>query len=156
MPRNQIRLATALLLVGAGTLVAQRPNFSGNWVANLEQSNFGTLVSPKRYVRTIRQQDPYLTIATQLLETSGEKRGELRFTTDGEESDNEVAGLKVKGYARRIGSHILIHTSRVQNGMEMTIDELWTLSADGQALTIDAAVSTPAGKQDLKVVFRKR
>lgn len=156
MSRIQIYLVTVLALVCAGTALAQRPDFTGKWVADLEQSNFGTLASPEHFVRTIRQEDPYLTVAVHLREKTGETRGELRFTTDGEESVNEVDGREVKGYARRIGDHILVHTRRMQNGVEMTIDELWSLAADGNTLTIDAVVSTPLGGQDLKVVFRKQ
>ena len=50
----------------------------------------------------------------------------------------------------------MIDTSREMQGATLKQKEIWTLSADGKMLTIDAHVSIPNGEFDVRQVFEKQ
>jgi hypothetical protein len=155
--RRAILFAIAFVLFpGTLTPADARPDFSGKWVANLEKSNFGSISSPKNFTREITHDDLHVVIAVQLDETASVESGELRLTTDGDETVSRIGEVDVVGYARWLGDHLLVHTSRESQGMTLVIDELWTISADGEILQIDANVITPMGEQELQVIFERR
>ncbi len=75
------------------------------------------------------------------------------MSLDGEESINEVGGRQVRGFARRLGSHMLVQTSREWEGMSLVIYELWSLVNDGQELIVEGVITTSMGEEDLRVVL---
>lgn len=148
--------AAAATARGSEPSASEDQNFSGRWTANIERSDFASLPTPASFVRVIDQSHLHLTISLEAVDQQGKKRtGELRFGLDGEESVNEVDGAEVVGFARRLGSHILVHTSRMLEGSKFSIDELWTLSEDGLTMTIEGGVRTGFGDEDLLVVMHK-
>ena len=50
----------------------------------------------------------------------------------------------------------MIDSSREIQGAVLKQKEIWTLSADGNLLTIDAHVSLPNGEFDVKQVFDRQ
>jgi hypothetical protein len=150
LPAAAIRAATS------ANAPVEKPNFSGRWKADMGRSDFASLPQPRSFVRTIDQDPLHLTITVEALDEQGRKiTGELRFALDGEESVNDVDGVRVDGFARRLGRHILMHTSRTVQGTKFEIDELWSLSGDGQTMTIEGAVITDLGEEDVFAVLNK-
>ena len=139
-----------------GVQSQRKPDFSGRWKADMEQSNFGSLPTPRSFVRVIDQQYLFLTITVESVNEQGKSsKGELRFSLDGEESVNEVGGVRSTGFARSLGSHVLIHTSREVDGMQFQIDEIWSLTDDGKVMTIEGAATTDLGEEELFVVMNR-
>ena len=68
---------------------------------------------------------------------------------------NGVDGVRVAGFARRLGRHILVHTTRIVEGMKLEIDEIWSLSDDGRTMTIEGAVTTDLGEEDLFLLLSR-
>ena len=140
----------------SGPAIPRRRNFSGTWKADMEKSDFASLPKPRSFLRVIDHDDLHLTISVESVDAKGKRQtGELRFGLDGEESLNVLGGAQVVGFARRLGRHILVHTSRVVEGTRFDIDEFWTLSDDGLTLTIEGAVTTGFGDEDLFVVLNR-
>ena len=116
----------SFLLLGGAALSAaaddppappKKPNFSGRWKVDLDRSDFASLPAPRSLVRTIEQDPLHLTILVETVGRDGQQAtGELRFALDGEDSVNEVNGSRVEGFARQLGSHVLLHTSRSVEG----------------------------------------
>ena len=155
--RRAIQFAIAFVLfLGTLTPATARPDFNGKWVANLEKSNFGSISSPKNFTREITHDDLHVVIAVQLVEAAGVESGELRLTTDGDETVSRFGEVDVAGYARWLGDHLLVHTSRELQGMKLVIGELWTISADGERLQIDANVITSMGEEEIQVIFDRQ
>jgi hypothetical protein len=148
--------ASAAAARGADDPVSDRPDFSGRWEADMEKSDFASLPMPASLVRVIDHGHLHLTIAVEAVDQQGKRfGGELRFSLDGEESVNEVGGVQVVGFARRLGSHIFLHTRRKVDGSDFSVDELWTLSNDGRTLTVEGGVRSGFGDEDLIVVMHK-
>ena len=159
MTRNSFLLLLGGAAVSAGSAISspRRPDFSGRWTADMEESDFGSFPKPAALTRVVTQDDLRLTIAVEYVDHQKKPRsGELRFSLDGEESVNEAGGSQVVGFARRLGSHVLVHTSRTVDGMRFDVDELWSLSDDGKTLTVEGAVTTSMGEEDLSVILRKQ
>ena len=157
-------LRTAALLVaavvGAADLPAQTPEgatFSGTWKADVAHSDFGSLGEPKAFVRTVEYDDLRLAIAVNFVDDRGQAQtGGILLTLDGQESVSTVGTSEVRARARRLGSRLLLETSRNVEGLAISIHELWSLSADGKTLTIEGVVSTSMGEDDLLVVMNRQ
>lgn len=149
-----------LAAVASGAPGRSRParrDFSGRWTADIENSHFGPFPKPASFTRVIEQDDLRLTIGVESSDQAGKREtGEMRFSLDGDESVNEVGGTEVVGFARRLGSHVLVHTSRETEGTKLDLDELWSLSEDGKTLMIEAAVTSSLGNEELFVVMDKQ
>jgi hypothetical protein len=50
----------------------------------------------------------------------------------------------------------MIESERVVQGATLKQKEIWSLSADGKTLTVDAHVTLPNGEFDVKQVFDKQ
>lgn len=156
----------SFLLLGGAALSAaaddppappKKPNFSGRWKVDLDRSDFASLPAPRSLVRTIEQDPLHLTILVETVGRDGQQAtGELRFALDGEDSVNEVNGSRVEGFARQLGSHVLLHTSRSVEGTRFEIDELWSLSTDGRSLLVEGEVISDLGEEELFVVLNKQ
>ena len=151
---------TSFLLLGFGALASgasRRKNFSGKWKASLEKSDFGPFPKPRSFIRVIEQDALRLSITTETVEPDGDTTSrEMRFSLDGEESVNDLGDRRAVGYVRRLGSHLLLHTSSEMEGMKYELDELWTLTEDGKTLRVEGAVVTSMGEEHVFVVFDKQ
>jgi hypothetical protein len=151
-----LRMLAPVLLLGAIDHVCAQPNFSGEWKMNSAKSNFAPLPQPDRLVRKISQHDSRLKIKTTQFGQQREIVTDLSYTTDGAECKNVIRGQEFTGNARWDGDTLLIESKREVQGMEIVQKESWTLSADGQTLTIANHVQTPQGAFDITIVLDKQ
>lgn len=158
MKRNTTRapLLAAILLLCLAASASARPNFSGKWSLDSEQSYLGPLAEITVLIRDVRHDDPRLIIKVESDGPKGKRAGEMRFVTQREETTNTIGGVETTGYVMWLGDHLLMKTTRDQEGVSMTLEELWTLSEDGKTLRIDAVVTTALGTEELLVVFQKQ
>jgi hypothetical protein len=158
MKKSLVPLAvrTVGLLILTAPAWAANPNLSGVWKLNLAQSDYGKFPAPLSLTRTIVHNDPKLIFSTTQKGSMGEVTSKLAYTTDGKESVNQVANAESKGTAQWIGGKLMIESSREFQGATLKQKEIWTLSADGKTLTVDAHVSIPNGEFDVKQVFDRQ
>jgi hypothetical protein len=136
--------------------VQAAPNLSGDWKLNLSKSNYGSFPAPLGVTRKIVHNDPKLSMTTTQKGPKGEVVSELKYTTDGKESVNQLQTGESKGSAQWIADKLMIESSREIQGTVLKQKEIWSLSPDGRTLTIDAHVSIPNGEFDIKQVFEKQ
>ena len=139
--------AAFLGLLGAASTT---PNFSGEWKMDPNRSNFSPLPAPDSLVRKISHNGSHLKIATTQWGQQREITTELSYTTDGRPCKNTVSGQEVTGSARWDGSQLVVESTRVVQGMQIGQREVWSLSEDGQTLTISNRVHTPQGAFDIR------
>jgi hypothetical protein len=144
------------LLSGAINQAAAKPNFNGEWKMNSAKSSFAPLPSPDKMVRKISQRDDRLKIKTTQVGQQREIVTELSYTTDGVECKNLIRGQEFTGTARWEGDTLLIESKREVQGMAIVQTESWSLSTDGQTLTIANHVQTPQGAFDITIVLEKQ
>jgi hypothetical protein len=150
------RILPLAVLSGALSQVCAQPNFSGDWKMNSAKSNFAPLPQPDKLVRKITQRDSHLRIKTTQFGQQREIVTDLAYTTDGAECKNLIRGQEVTGNARWDGDTLLIDSKREVQGTEIIQKESWSLSADGQTITIANHVQTPQGAFDITIVLEKQ
>lgn len=150
-----IRRALVVAVIGAiaATVASAAPNFSGSWKLNTGKSEFGPMPAPDKMDRVIKHADPALNIKTTQSGAQGEITSELNYTTDGKEVVNKMRNADVKGTAAWDGATLVIKYAREFQGGELKIVERWSMSEDGKALTVNAAVSAPQGEVEIKYAF---
>jgi len=112
-------------------------DFSGIWQANLEKSRLlGPM--PKTVLARINHSDPELVVEMLITKTDDtEDRLLFRGLTTGEEVTNPVHGLQMRSRAPCGGTELLIKSWMIVGGREGHFRDFWSLSRDGQSLTIN-------------------
>jgi len=150
------RVLTLAVLCGAVNQLSAKPNFTGEWKMNAAKSRFAPLPSPDRLVRKIGQNGSQLKIKTTQFGQQREIVTELSYTTDGAQCKNVIRGQEFTGTASWDGDTLVVESKREAQGMEIVQRESWTLSPDGQTLTIANNVQTPQGAFDITIVLDKQ
>lgn len=112
-------------------------NFTGTWNANLSKSRLLVPV-PKAISVTIAHSDSEL--HEQLLVTKvdgSEERVVFRCWTNGAQDKNLLNGRAVRGGARWEGRELVIETWIPLGTREMHLCDYWSLSPDGQTLSME-------------------
>jgi hypothetical protein len=143
------------MLFAMGSVAAAAPNLAGEWKLNVAKSAYGKFPAPQSMVRKIAVDGVKLSISTVQKGAQGEVSSEYHYTTDGKPATNKVTGGESKGSAQWIGDKLMVESSRDVQGATLSQKEIWTLSADGKTLTVDAHVSLPNGEFDVKQVFER-
>lgn len=159
--KTVIRSIFAIALFGAlfATLAAaaDKPNFSGDWSLDIDKSNFGPMPPPASASRKIDHNDPNMTVTET---TSGGPQGDmtlnLKYSTDGKETTNDLMGAPVKTVASWDGSALVIKMSAEANGTQIQITDRVTLSDDGKVMTDARHLSLPQGELDLTYILNKK
>jgi len=135
-----------------------KPNFTGEWKLNKAQSSFGGLPAPAAYDLKISHQDPKLTLNTKMTTKEGPSDSDSTYTTDGQECSNQSRNKPIKSTLKWECDFLIIE-SKGQIGDDDTvvsIQDKWTLAADGKTLTIARRLSSSKGKLAQKLVLVKQ
>src|SRR2546423_5747223 len=149
-----MKLRFSLALISLSVLSAQSPNLSGVWKLNLEKSKV-TGPPPTNHLLIIDQQGSKITESTGVFTARGETRSSATYNTDGKASMNAWRGLPMRSTATWDGSTFVID-SKVAGARPATMKEKYTLSPDGNTLTVDM-VTTMNGKDvPQTMIFEKQ
>jgi hypothetical protein len=141
----------------AASLAAQsKPNFSGTWKLNVSKSDFGPLPGPDSRTDVIEHNDPVLKVNTSAEGAQGKQNFTLTYTTDGKEVMNKQGQRDIKSTVVWDGSNLVLNSKFSFNDNDVTVKNVWTLSADGKTLTANAHLSAQMGEADQKMVFEKQ
>lgn len=160
--KRTLAVATALTLAvsaSAATLVAQSPNFAGRWELNAAKSDFGMMASqaPSKSTLTITQTPGAVKVAQSMTRAQGEMSSTTEYTLDGKQASSTAPdGAPVTNTARMDGETLEIGTKMTRQGAEIVQLGRWTLSADGNTLTVDQNVTSPMGAMTMKLVYDKK
>jgi hypothetical protein len=143
-----------LTLVSVCVLSAQTPNLSGVWKANLEKSKMNG-PAPSNYLMIIDQQGSKLTEKVGIYGARGEQRSSFTFNTDGTPSRNSFRGLPMRTNASW-DSGTLVLDSKVAGTRPASITEKYTLSGDGNTLTVSTVTAANGNNMEQTVVLEKQ
>lgn len=146
-----VALISVSLLAAAGN----KPNFSGVWKLNPAKSEFGQAPAPQSLVSHIEHHDPELKVHSEITGPQGTYTTDYKWITDGRENVNSVRGNEVRATVVWNGRTLASNAKTTVNGATLTIVDLWTLSEDGQTLTISRTVQGPQGTAEQKYVYDK-
>ncbi|HEX5731568.1 MAG TPA: hypothetical protein VF131_01945 [Blastocatellia bacterium] len=148
------------LLISSLTVMAQvRPDFSGTWKLNKDNSDFGKVGRPDSLtegfaVLVITHNEPSFHWA---IIANDEIKGGVSFTTDGKKTISHAGNIERTDEARWEGT-TLLHSTKVrgENGKLLSHQERLMLSEDGKTLTILRHLSTEIFEVDVKLVYERQ
>ena len=162
-----IGILTGLLLVGTVAAQAQaQPHLTGTWVLDRAQSQLPHhrgQASPENQtqlpeVKLLVQQQGNTVKATRMV-TRGDVERSVAVTlvTDGTEHSYTGRRGTVVTRAAYEGDRLVVnrtYTKKSEQGERtMSRDSVWSLSPDGNVLTIDTTMKSPRGERTIKTVF---
>ncbi len=147
----------ALALVALAALPAlAKPNYTGDWKLNPSKSSFGEMPAPHSMTSKIAHNEPKLEATSKSSGDQGDFEFHAVYTTDGQECNNEIMGSPVKSTVKWDGDALIIHSKMNFGGNDMTVSDRWTLSEDGQTLTIARFFKSDLGEVQQKLVLEKQ
>lgn len=155
MTRRVFWAGALVLLAGVSALAADKPDFSGAWKLNNDKSDFGPIPKPDKYESTIDHKDPQLKISTVQAGEQGERKSDVTFMTDGNETTNKFGPTEMKSKAKWEGNVLVIESKMEFQGNEISISEKWSLSEDRKAIVIDRLINSPQGDLPMKMTLDK-
>jgi hypothetical protein len=112
-----------------------RPDFTGVWEMNFAKSILRGS-APKRIVVRLEHREPQLIQEIRVTDTHGtEQRMTFTYQT-GAETTNSVGEATVRTHARWEGTELVIESRVYTPGRELRFKDHWSLSEDGQTLTM--------------------
>jgi hypothetical protein len=150
--RRALALAVAVGLGAALAAAQSKPDLNGTWKMNPSKSKFGPQGGPGNITVKFDQKESSLTEALTIGDSGGDQTIELKYTTDGKEAAQEIAGTSVKTTARWEGEVLVIEWRGEGRAFHRKI----TLSADGKTMTMAVHQVRPDGEVDETVVLEKQ
>ncbi len=129
----------------------QRPDFSGSWKMDMSRSESAHQDAPIGSVTLVIRQTPD-SLSVETLRTA--KKGaagsaeKLLFRLDGSETVSTASSASpVTVKAHWEGPRLVTHTAREMNGSTITTDQIYSLGAGANELTIEKTLSVQHGYQ---------
>lgn len=184
MKKNFVLAAIISLFVFAVTVSAQKaPSFGGTWTLDVAKSKLGDRNRIESQTLTVTQTDKDIKVATtskMMAPPTGAPAGgggggrmgggmgggdtTNTYTLDGKETiveqETQMGKIPVKFTGKVDGVKLMLASSRTMNTpngeMTFTTKDTWSLSADGNTLTVDAESTGPRGPNTTQKVFTKK
>ncbi len=123
-------------------------NFTGTWKANLPKSRFaGPHGQPRAVTVKIEHSDPELQEEMLVTKADGsEARIIFKCRTNSEQVETVLNGGAVRGVARWEGEELVIESWAQFGTQEMHFCDCWSLTADGQTLSMEHRDDDLAGQ----------
>ena len=123
-----------------------KPNFTGCWQADLTRSKL-LGPQPKAMEVNIAHAEPELRQEIVVGKEDGsEQRVRFRCTTNGEPGQCRFNGNEVRGHAHWRGDELVIELWMQQGAGDIYLCDCWSLSGDGQTLTMEHRNDALAGQ----------
>jgi predicted lipoprotein len=148
-------VVTAIAALAALPAVA-KPNFSGQWKANVSKSDFGQMPAPDKMEMKIGHEDPKLEVHNSQAGQFGEMEWDAKYTTDGQESKNVIRDNPATSIVKWDGDVLKFDTKGKFGDNDFTMTDKWSLSEDGKTVTMERHFSSSFGEGDQKVVMEKQ
>ena len=166
--RRKILTACTVFAVFALSLIAvsAKADFNGTW--NLDQSRSIGLPPGTNQIMIVTQTGERIDLETKIINAQGERSIKDSYTIDGREADfvpQGPQGPNGKGKRKSTwlprGNGIVVEEDMMvpgQGGATINVKQIrkWTLSPDGQTLTIDMFIDNPNGSFEVKRIFIKK
>ncbi len=163
--RYKITLLVLTLLLMTVTVRSEQklPDFSGKWLLNREQSDFGTgrdgkKRNPRSSIMIIEQDDKKFTVTMIRTDRDGkENKKKFKYSLEGKKTKNKTESGKQESTTRWIedGQSLEINsTMDVKRGdMEFTMETVQIFSIAEDRLVIDSVRYTPRGDMETRAVY---
>lgn len=167
MRRTVIFSLFLVFVLGLGQVFAAKINFSGTWVLDRSRS-IGMPADMQQTMTIVHAADDTIQLETKLVSSQGERVVKDNYSLDGKEAEFTPQGPlgappakgKRSGAWLPRGNGIVITeetiTETKDGPVKNQLTRKWTLSADGQTMTIDMYFDGPNGSFETKRIFVKK
>ncbi|UCF38884.1 MAG: hypothetical protein JSU96_08620 [Acidobacteriota bacterium] len=149
-------LIPLLLALSVTIFAADKPDFSGEWVLNVAKSDFGPLPGPTLMTQQIEHKEPALKVRFHSEGMQGSMDGEVAYTTDGAECKNQIGDVDITSTLTWEGVSLKVKSVLDIQGMSIDAEDTWTLSEDGQTITVDRFMSSSMGDAEQTLIMEKQ
>jgi hypothetical protein len=156
MIRRLLSVTFLLALPIASVFAQQKPDFSGTWVLNVANSEFGILGGPNSRIDVISHKGSSLSDDITAVAPQGKQEYKNNYTTDGKQAVNKLGTLEIRSTAKWLGRNLVISSKYVVNNANISSEATWTLSPDGKTLTMTTRFKGSVGDTSQKLVFEKQ
>lgn len=163
MIRNTLIALFAVALFAVPGRAQDKPNFSGTWKLNTAKSDFGEIPAPDSRTEVISQTDSAITDAVTSQGEQGEEKYTLTMTPDGQEKtiapgspESHIGALTLQKITSAWQGSVLAVTENAQyDDNDVVIKSTYTLSSDGNTLTVASHGTSQMGNVAFTYVFDK-
>lgn len=150
-------LVLAVLTSTLSFAQTRRPNFSGRWQVDRSRSEvtYPDKLRGMSIIQLIEHKEPIVTITRITRGSSGEERLDIHLITDGSKRINKVEDHELSFRTRWEGSRLVITIRPITSGTPAVIMEVWSLSKDGDWLTVELHLQGEKDRGREKVVYRR-
>lgn len=167
MIRSTLAALVALFAVALFALPGRaqdKPNFAGTWKLNTSKSDFGPIPPPDSRTDVISQTGSTITEAVDSNGEQAEEKYTLTLTPDGQEKTiaadspaSRIGMLTLQKITTAWQANALAVTENAQyDTNDVTIKSTYTLSADGNTLTIASHGTSQMGDVEFTYVFDRQ
>lgn len=172
--KSLMSCALGILTLVAAAAAPAAPNLAGTWVLDRDQSEFPQRDSADGKGRhggqregrghgeaklTVAQDGNTLKVTRAMARNGKERTFTETYTIDGTEHTSKAHGGTVVTRALYDGDRLLVNTSQTMTTKEgerhLSRASVWTVSPDGQTLTIQTTMQGPRGERQMKTVYQK-
>jgi hypothetical protein len=156
--KSVVHVMIAMLVVGLGTVMAARPNYTGEWKLNAEKSDFGMAPPISNRTDKIVHNEPSLQIVRTQTIAAGSGTSTYNCTTDGKDCTISITGaaIKLSGAFKWVDDALTFDGKGTYNGGDLSIHEKWGLSPDGKIITIQRQLTVSEGEADQTLALEKQ
>jgi hypothetical protein len=148
-----------ILLLSLAAVAQDKPNFTGNWLLQIEKSDFSHFPVPDTQTNVIEHKGSNINLRQKITSASipgGEASTERHYTTDGKESVNKLGPRDAKSTIKWDGNKMIIITKLEIPGGSGEIEESWELADGGRQMAVSRDFKEPDGGGVQKLLFKKQ
>lgn len=134
---------------------AAAPNFSGRWKLDPEKSKLSGDYAGLQEERTIEHKEPELKVNIHAVQDGEEAETSARYTTDSKEIHNSVDGYTLTSVVTWNGGTLVFESTLIEDTDTVEMRDRWTLSEDGNHLTIERKQKLENTEQESVFVYNK-
>jgi hypothetical protein len=150
----------ALAALATTSLAQQAPDLSGTWKLNLDKSDFGQMPRPIAGTDVIEQHGVIIKHSVESESQYGKREFVLTFSTDGKETKYAPDSGPIVGRATLLsissawqGGNLVVKMVLDYQGNNADETDTYSLSQDGQVLTVSSDIKNAMGERTRKMVF---
>jgi hypothetical protein len=144
-------------MAAASGSASAKPNLSGTWVLDPSKSDFGQMPGPSSATDVIDHKEPSVKISVKQTNAMGDMAFAMELVDDGQKvSTWQIFGSEAKSTAHWDGDTLVVTTDATIQDNAIKIASRYTLSPDGNTLTVRGHMSGPMGEVDTKAVYAKK
>lgn len=162
MLRKALMIVFAAAALAVSSLAQQTPDLSGTWKLNIEKSDFGPMPIPVSRTDVIEQHGSSVKQSVVSEGQNGKREYALTFTDDGKETKfapdagPQVGRATLQSISAAWQGRTLVVKEVLDfQGNDVAETDIYSLSPDGNVLTINSEMKSAMGERTRKLIFDK-